>query len=76
MKAGIKKYGYGKWKDIISDKVFSFHPSRTRDTIRVRAKSLNLLVKPECKKKANNRRVSSNKRWKISNLIVERNLNT
>ena len=61
LKAGIKKYGYGKWKDIISDKVFSFHPSRTRDTIRVRAKSLNLLVKPECKKRSNNKKGSSNK---------------
>ena len=36
---GIKKYGPHKWSEIISDKNFSFHPTRTRDTIRVRAGS-------------------------------------
>ena len=61
LKAGIKKYGYGKWKNIIADKEFKFHPSRTRDTIRIRAKSLNLLVKSDSTKKISTRSCKSNK---------------
>ena len=36
---GIKKYGLHKWAEIIADKSLSFHPSRSRDSIRVRAGS-------------------------------------
>ena len=34
---GIKKYGRRAWALILKDKEFSFHPSRTRDSLRVRA---------------------------------------
>ena len=36
---GIKKYGLHKWAEIIADKSLSFHSSRSRDSIRVRAGS-------------------------------------
>lgn len=39
LKLGMKKYGSHNWADIIADKNLPFHPSRTRDSIRVRAGS-------------------------------------
>ena len=45
LKAGIKKYGLGKWAKIRKDQEFQFHPSRTRDTLRGRADTLKLTKK-------------------------------
>ena len=36
---GIKKYGRKNWASIFKDKSYSFHESRTRDSLRVRADS-------------------------------------
>ncbi len=36
---GLKKYGK-KWAEILKDSEYKFHPSRKRDTIRVRANTL------------------------------------
>ncbi|XP_066916236.1 uncharacterized protein [Clytia hemisphaerica] len=36
---GIQKHGEKNWAAIIKDKTFDFHPSRTRDSLRVRADS-------------------------------------
>jgi len=44
LKNGIQKYGYGNWKKILVDEDYSF-PYRTRDTLRMRAKTLNLNTK-------------------------------
>ena len=40
LRLGMQKHGLHNWSEIISDKTFSFHSSRTRDSIRVRAGSL------------------------------------
>jgi hypothetical protein len=42
LKDGIKKYGNSKtkWADILKDEEYKFHPTRTRDTLRVRSTSL------------------------------------
>lgn len=39
LKQGIEKYGKGAWALIIKDQNFTFHPSRTRDSLRVRSDS-------------------------------------
>ena len=36
---GIQKHGDKNWAAIIKDETFDFHPSRTRDSLRVRADS-------------------------------------
>ena len=36
---GIQKHGEKNWAAIIKDDTFDFHPSRTRDSLRVRADS-------------------------------------
>ena len=36
---GIKKHGEKNWAAIIKDEILDFHPSRTRDSLRVRADS-------------------------------------
>lgn len=36
---GLQKHGEKNWAAIIKDETFDFHPSRTRDSIRVRADS-------------------------------------
>ena len=45
LRDGVTKYGYGLWKDILKDKEFTFHPSRTRDSLRMRAKTLKIKKK-------------------------------
>ena len=45
IKRGVEKYGYGNWKRILVDSEYTFHSSRTRDTIRMRAKTLRLSLK-------------------------------
>lgn len=42
LRDGIKKYGNSKtkWADILKDQEYKFHPTRTRDTLRVRSTSL------------------------------------
>ena len=42
LKQGCAKYksSKSKWADILKDPEYSFHPSRTRDTLRVRSNSL------------------------------------
>ena len=45
LKSGIKKYGFGHWKKILQEKDYVFHPCRTRDTLRMRAKTLGLSSK-------------------------------
>ena len=39
LRDGLKKYGKGKWKSIISDSGYKFHPSRKTATLLIRAKS-------------------------------------
>ena len=34
---GIEKYGRGNWAKIFNDKAFTFHPTRNRNTLRIRA---------------------------------------
>lgn len=41
LKEGIKKYGRKSWALILKDDKYIFHPSRTRDSLRVRADSAN-----------------------------------
>ena len=36
---GLQKHGEKNWAAIIKDETFDFHPSRTRDSLRVRADS-------------------------------------
>ena len=38
LKAGLKKYGKGKWKSILSDPNYTFSPARTTATLLTRAK--------------------------------------
>ena len=45
IKNGIEKYGYGNWKRILVDSEYTFHSSRTRDALRMRAKTLRLSSK-------------------------------
>ena len=45
IKKGIRKYGFGGWKRILVDEEYNFHSSRTRDTLRMRAKTLRLSSK-------------------------------
>ena len=46
IKSGVEKYGFGNWKRILVDKEYTFHSSRTRDTLRMRAKTLRISSKP------------------------------
>ena len=39
LRDGLKKYGKGKWKSIISDSGYKFHPSRKTAKLLIRAKS-------------------------------------
>ena len=36
---GIKKYGQGKWSNILKDPHFKFHPTRKNSTLMMRAKA-------------------------------------
>ena len=42
LREGVKKHGLGKWAVMLKDKTLNFHPSRTRDSIRMRAVTLGL----------------------------------
>lgn len=46
IKSGVEKYGLGNWKRILVDKEYTFQPGRTRDTLRMRARTLRLSSKP------------------------------
>ena len=65
LKEGIKKYGFGKWKEILADELLKFNPSRTRDTIRCRATYLNLGGNTQQKKIVKRRKVK-NKRITVN----------
>ena len=45
LQTGIKKYGRGNWAKIFHDKAFKFHPTRNRNTLRVRADTAGLKFK-------------------------------
>ena len=40
---GLKKYGKGKWTNILKDPDYKFHPSRKNSSLMTRAKSINLI---------------------------------
>lgn len=54
LREGVKKYGLGKWSVMLQDKSLLFAPSRTRDSLRMRAGTLGL-----SKKKSKNKKISS-----------------
>ena len=39
LKLGIEKYGRGAWSFILHDNSFTFHPNRSRDSLRMRAET-------------------------------------
>ena len=45
LKKGVQKHGLSSWSHIVRDKEYSFHPSRTRDSLRMRAKTLGISKK-------------------------------
>ena len=51
LKEGIKKHGIGKWCFIVADKALKFHPSRTRDSLRMRADTLGISNKKKRERK-------------------------
>ena len=51
LKEGVTKYGYGMWRQILKDDTLNFHPLRTRDSLRMRAKTLKLNNRPSKKGK-------------------------
>lgn len=51
LKLGVQKYGYSNWSKILRDKEYKFSISRTRDSLRMRSKTLGLL-KSNLKKKS------------------------
>ena len=52
LREGIEKHGLGKWAVMLKDKTLNFHPSRTRDAIRMRAELLGLSKKKKKKRGA------------------------
>ena len=60
LKDGITKHGLGRWKEILRDDDLKFHPSRTRDSIRMRADTIGL------SKKSKKNRKTYNVRRKVS----------
>ena len=42
LKKGISKYGLSHWSKILKDDSFQFHPTRTRDSLRMRADTLGI----------------------------------
>jgi hypothetical protein len=53
LKQGIEKHGFGKWSVMLKDKSLKFHPSRARDSLRMRASSLGLTKKKGMSKRKN-----------------------
>ena len=49
LKLGVKKYGNSRWSKILNDKEYNFSHSRTRDSLRMRAKTLRLIKKDKNK---------------------------
>ena len=49
LKLGVHKYGSSSWSKILRDKDYSFSPSRNRDSLRMRAKTLRILKKDKGK---------------------------
>ena len=45
LREGVKKYGLGRWSHILKDTLFTFHDSRTRDSLRMRADTIGLSKK-------------------------------
>ena len=45
LRDGVKKYGLGRWSQILKDVQFHFHKSRTRDSLRMRAETIRLSKK-------------------------------
>ena len=59
LKQGIEKHGLGKWSVMLKDESLQFHPSRARDSLRMRADTLGLTKRKRLtrKSKANNNAV-------------------
>ena len=64
LREGIKKYGLGKWSEMLKDPVLNFHPRRTRDSIRVRADTLGLTKKNARKSRRRNAQKNETKKNK------------
>ena len=47
LKKGVTKYGKSSWSKILQDTDYTFTPTRNRDSLRMRAKTLGLLKKPK-----------------------------
>ena len=56
LKQGIEKHGLGKWSVMLKDESLQFHPSRARDSLRMRADTLGLTrnKRPSRKNRAKN----------------------
>ena len=48
LKLGVAKYGSSSWSKILHDKDYKFNPSRNRDSLRMRAKTLRIKKKLHC----------------------------
>ena len=62
LREGIKKYGLGKWSEMLKDSTLKFHPRRTRDSIRVRADTLGLTKKKVRKSRRKNAQTNETKK--------------
>ena len=45
LKEGVRKYGVGRWSHILRDNELTFHQTRTRDSLRMRADTIGLTNK-------------------------------
>ena len=50
LRLGVKKYGLGRWSHILKDDQLTFHKSRTRDSLRMRAETIGLSKKRKSKR--------------------------
>ena len=53
LRDGVKKYGLGRWSHILKDSEYTFHASRTRDSLRMRAETIGLSKKKKSKRGKN-----------------------
>ena len=53
LKEGVRKYGVGRWSHILRDENLKFHPSRTRDSLRMRADTIGITNKKSRRKRQN-----------------------
>ena len=51
LKEGVRKYGVGRWSHILRDENLKFHPSRTRDSLRMRADTIGITNKRKRREK-------------------------